>query len=1094
MEQFFGVPVARLGVELGLVLAALIGVLVFWGARGAPLLKLGVRNLPRRPVRALLIVFGLTLSTTVISAAFGTGDSISSTLRSLVVQPLGTTDEPIVINPPRQSTGNQARALANGTFGGLKADDLGFFPLTYYQRIQDVARDSDQIAAILPAISDQVTVVLGDAQQTRTAVGLLATHSPDAAFGTLRGSDGTPISLEELAPDEVVLNAEAAAELGLSAGQTIQIVVYEGQEPWPVRIAAISETGGIGGTAPLILANLEIYQQQLGRLAQVNQILVVNRGGQASVERSGAASSELRAALADRAAAQSLKDYLARPESQRGLVEAEAQLQGRDRANVAALREEALRPDLTDRFVSLATDPRVRRQLYFVASQIPNRGQRNSIQGTIRSLTVLSVVEVKREGLDQADEYGNVVTTVFLVLGIFSLGAAVLLIHLIFALLAADRSAELATLRSLGMGRRQIAGIFLVEGIIYALLGAGLGALAGIFATRLTVASLSQALASFGYALEPRVEPRSIAVAFAAGALLTFAAMCLSAWRVSHTAIVSATRGEAETEGRNGGFVAGAALLAAGAWAWWRWREPALSYLPRHPLVAPGALSLVLLGIACFGGAALGKLRTARAERARGALSPLLGLLIALVWLRALAALPTLRGDTRSDALAAAVGGLALIVTSVWTATRALGPGLRGLDWLLWPLARLRLIVRPAAGYLGSGRWRTGLTVTMFGMVVFIMVAALTMIETLVDAYAGSEPPVAGFDLRADMPNAATASHLSDLPGELSRQQAIGRAAFGAIGGTTPIDARAIQLGIPRSIWQNARIVAADDGFLSGSAVGFERRAKGFNSDAAVWAALRDRPGLAVVTGSTASSFLTPPDGNGDFAPFTVWVRPAEEGTPVKLTVIGIVDPRSELDAGIWTSRTTAEGLGVDLAPPTSYFLALAPGTSAKDAVEGLQVAFADRSLTVTDMSSTIRIGQSIRALLTQLVQGFMGLGLVAGVAALGILGIQSVIERRQQLGTLRAIGYTRGETRSTLAFESAVTAALGISLGTALGLILARSLVALLAVRNPEIRYAIPWDQIAITLSLAWLGTVAALAVAAWQAGRVSPADALRA
>jgi len=249
-----------------------------------------------------------------------------------------------------------------------------------------------------------------------------------------------------------------------------------------------------------------------------------------------------------------------------------------------------------------------------------------------------------------------------------------------------------------------------------------------------------------------------------------------------------------------------------------------------------------------------------------------------------------------------------------------------------------------------------------------------------------------------------------------------------------------------------------------------------------------------VITGSTASSFLTLPGGDGAFAPFTVWVRAAAGGKPIKLTVIGIVDPRSEIDAGLWTSRTTAEGLGMAIGSPTSYFLALAPGTVAQDAVEGLRVAFADRSLAVNDLSSTVRIGTSIRALLTQLVQGFMGLGLVAGVAALGILGIQSVIERRQQLGTLRAIGYTRGETRATLTFESAVTAALGISLGTALGLILARSLVALLAVRNPEIRYGVPWDQIAITLALAWVGTLAALGVAAWQAGRVSPADALRA
>lgn len=1094
MEQFFGVPVARLGVGLGLALASLVAVLVFWGARGAPLLKLGLRNLPRRPVRALLIVFGLTLSTTVISAAFGTGDTITSTLRSLVVETLGTTDEAIVLNPPRQSTGDRARALANGTFGGLKADDLGFFPLTEYERIREVARDSDEIAATLPAISDQVTVVLGESQQTRTAVGLLATRTPGEAFGTLRAADGTPLALEALAPDEVVVNAAAATELGVAPGQTLNIRTYEWQNEWAVRVAAVAENGGIGGSAPLILVNLETYQRALGRRDSINQILVVNRGGRDSIARSAAASAELRSALADRSAAASLQAYLARPESQRGLIEAEAQLRDRDRANLAALRAEALRPELTDRFISLATDPRVRRQLLFLGSQIPNRDERRSVITAVRSLTVLSVIEVKREGLDQADEYGSVVTTVFLVLGIFSLGAAILLIHLIFALLAADRSAELATLRSLGMGRRQITGIFLIEGLLYAILGAGLGALAGVFATRLTVASLAEALASFGYSLEPRIEPRSIAVAFVAGALLTFAAMCVSAWRVSHTAIVAATRGEAEPEGRNGGFVAGAALLALAAWVWWRWHQPAWSYLPRHPLVAPGALSLAQLGAASVGGAALGKLRSARGERARGALSTLAGFLVALVWLRALAALPTLRGETRDDALTAAVGGLALIVTSVWTATRALGPGLRGLDRALSPLARLRLIVRPAAGYLGSGRWRTGLTVTMFGMVVFIMVASLTMIETLVNAYAGREAPVAGFDLRADLPGSAiAASRLPDLTAALEEQGAIGRAAFGAIGGTVTLDARVIQLGIPRAIWQTAPVVAADDGFLAGSAVGFERRSSGFDSDASVWAALRERPGLAVVTGSTASTFLTLPPGNGGFAPFTIWARPAQDGRPIKLTVIGIVDPRSEIDAGLWTSRTTAAGMGVETGPPTSYFLALAPGTAANDAVEGLRVAFADRSLAVEDLGTTIRLGRSIRALLTQLVQGFMGLGLVAGVAALGILGIQSVIERRQQLGTLRAIGYTRGETRATLTFESSVMAALGISLGTALGLVLARSLVALLAVRNPEIRYGVPWDQIAVTLALAWLGTLAALAVAAWQAGRVSPADALR-
>jgi putative ABC transport system permease protein len=47
--------------------------------------------------------------------------------------------------------------------------------------------------------------------------------------------------------------------------------------------------------------------------------------------------------------------------------------------------------------------------------------------------------------------------------------------------------------------------------------------------------------------------------------------------------------------------------------------------------------------------------------------------------------------------------------------------------------------------------------------------------------------------------------------------------------------------------------------------------------------------------------------------------------------------------------------------------------------------------------------------------------------------------------------------------------------------------------VRAPELRFAPPWGQIGFTLLLALLGTLAALLIAAWQAGRVSPADALR-
>jgi putative ABC transport system permease protein len=183
----------------------------------------------------------------------------------------------------------------------------------------------------------------------------------------------------------------------------------------------------------------------------------------------------------------------------------------------------------------------------------------------------------------------------------------------------------------------------------------------------------------------------------------------------------------------------------------------------------------------------------------------------------------------------------------------------------------------------------------------------------------------------------------------------------------------------------------------------------------------------------------------------------------------------------------------VPVATPRTYFFAVQPGVRTADAAAGLQISFADQGIAVTDLGDQARIIATVRLLLTRLVQGFMGLGLLAGVAALALLGGQAVIERRQQLGTLRALGYTRRSIRTMLAIESAVIAVLGIGLGVVLGLFLARSVVERLSTTYFELRYAVPWRDIGMIIAVAWLGSTLAMLVAAWYAGRVSPADALR-
>ena len=79
---------------------------------------------------------------------------------------------------------------------------------------------------------------------------------------------------------------------------------------------------------------------------------------------------------------------------------------------------------------------------------------------------------------------------------------------------------------------------------------------------------------------------------------------------------------------------------------------------------------------------------------------------------------------------------------------------------------------------------------------------------------------------------------------------------------------------------------------------------------------------------------------------------------------------------------------------------------------------------------------------LNRLIQGFMGLGLVVGVAALGVISARAVVERRQQIGVLRAIGFRRGMVQAVFLLESSFIALTSIVVGTPLGLVLAENIV----------------------------------------------------
>ena len=152
------------------------------------------------------------------------------------------------------------------------------------------------------------------------------------------------------------------------------------------------------------------------------------------------------------------------------------------------------------------------------------------------------------------------------------------------------------------------------------------------------------------------------------------------------------------------------------------------------------------------------------------------------------------------------------------------------------------------------------------------------------------------------------------------------------------------------------------------------------------------------------------------------------------------------------------------------------PGMMAVKAVEGADLA---------------RVGDGLRAAMSGL-SGAQVVGLVeyrelAG-AQVNTLGL-SIVERRRELGLLRAVGMARGQVRGLVMRESLMIAVVGGFVGLGLGVAAGAGLQALIADQLTAL--VVPWGQVGVAAGLAVvIGLVAALGPAA----RASRADILEA
>jgi putative ABC transport system permease protein len=308
--------------------------------------------------------------------------------------------------------------------------------------------------------------------------------------------------------------------------------------------------------------------------------------------------------------------------------------------------------------------------------------------------------------------------------------------------------------------------------------------------------------------------------------------------------------------------------------------------------------------------------------------------------------------------------------------------------------------------------------------------------------------------------------------------------------------------------WARYPVNGIDQSYLDNAVVELQARAEGYASDDEVWQAIRSGQPVAIIDyrafeadgfgGGDSERYVTP-DGvelDGDtFEPFEIELQSARSGQTGTVTVIGVIDSSVSTLNGIYMSQAAFESIygAPDI---TRFYVQLDEGSTvdAGEYADEIQGALRTSGVEAESIMAQIEEQQAFSSSFFTLMQGFMGLGLFVGLAALGVVSFRSVVERRQQIGMLRAIGYQRGMVAASFMLESLITATLGVLTGAGLAIVLAYNLIEGGNMGDEEFTtFVIPGTTIALVIVAALVAAALMTWIPARKASTVPISEALR-
>jgi putative ABC transport system permease protein len=682
--------------------------------------------------------------------------------------------------------------------------------------------------------------------------------------------------------------------------------------------------------------------------------------------------------------------------------------------------------------------------------------------------------EIKKNILEDGKNNIQQLSSLFTVFGTFSIIAGVILIINIFVMLAEERKSEMGMARAVGMQRKHLKRMYLGEGTVYALIASFVGVFFGIGIGYVLMFLLEEILKSFGtinilqyftFTLN------SIIIGYVTGFLITILTIYFTSNRISKLNIVRAIRNIPEpTIPRSDKKVLRTGLLIfAGALF--------LLFLGvGNEQFAPfiSGISLMIFGVGLISRRWVGD---------KIALN-LTGIILFILWV-----IPSDYFPQYSSGLEMFIlSGIFLVFASLLLVMVNSDQIIKGFSFLFGRGKSGQAVTKTAVSYALKSKFRTGMTIAIFALVIFTittmsMIIGMmgTNIERQVQEASGGYE-VLGF-CSPNLPIYNITKELQDkgLESKVEKYTAL---VSGNVNISPTIDSRETKY---------YPIIGVDDNFIEENKFYFSEYLSEYGNEKDLWYAIRNNESLVVIDGtfgaqnniiSTSPALSSFSLNIGD----TIKIID-KDNSIVKKKVIGILD--TTIIQGIFSyNKYVDEEFNINTS--SVFLFSIKKGQNADAVSKEIERSFLENGMQTIVVKTVVMNAISTMNQFFYLFDAFMALGLIIGIAGLGIITIRSVHERRQEIGMMRAIGFKRRMVLSSFIIETSTIAIIGILIGTLLG-IFTGYIIWRDSFSNLGFDFIINWQPIILISFIAFVFTLICILPASRKASRIPPAEALR-